>query len=174
VTYDASPQTARVPLTAEDVEALLLTDAAELTDRHKVRHVLTRMRATFAAHADRLRALQREVERRAEADRRRADPVKVALDALAELGPDDLRLVMDRRGQALVDAVVRANAEALEARAAAASETNRARLVLAWAAERPGLTDEVRAALAAAVEQLPLMRQPAPVPVPDVGGGAVG
>lgn len=171
--YEASSASARVPLEPSEVEALLLTDAAGIVGSSRaVRHLLTRLRATFAAHADQVRRLQRDIERRAEADRRRANPVTAALDALAALSVDEQRLVYDRRAQVLLDAVDEANQAASRARAAAANETNRARLVLAWAAEREGLDADTRAELTAAVAQLPLMRAWAPVPAPVAYDGA--
>lgn len=172
--YDDRPETARVPLTSEDVEALLLTDGAGVSGQpRRVRHLLSRMRATFAAHADVTRSLQRDLEMIAESGKRRSNPVTAALDALAALSLEDQRLVFDRRAQSLIDAVEHSRREAAAARVAAASETNRARLVLAHVLSSPDLPDGVRAQLSAALEQLPLMRQPVEAPLPQPQGGFV-
>lgn len=170
--YDDRPALARVPLTSDDVEALLLTDGSQIAgDRRRVRHLLTRMRAAFAAHLETVRSMQRDVEHLQSRARTSADPVAEALSALAKCTVEQQRQVYDRRAQVLLDTVRAAQEEATAARVAAASETNRARLVLAELAARPDLPEQVRELLQRQLEQLPLIRHPAPAHVPPVDGG---
>lgn len=168
--YDDSPVNARVPLAPEEVEGLLLTDGAEISSQpRRVRHLLTRMRATMAAHVVAVRSLQRDLESLTEG-RGVQDPVARALDALSSCSYDQQRQVYDQRAQALLDAVDLSRREGEQARVAAASETNRARVALAQAMEAPGLDEATRKHLAAALSQIPLMRRPAPAaPVDTVG-----
>lgn len=169
--YDESPAAARVPLTSQDVEALLLTDGADIAaDPRRVRHLLTRMRATLAAHLATTRSLQRDLEVIVEGARRRAHPVAGALEALAQCTYQEQRQVYDRRAQVLIDKVEQSQRDAEEARVAAASETNRARLVLASAAQIPELSDQVRQALLEHLAQVPLMHRPVPPAVGPVDG----
>lgn len=173
--YDDSPASARVPLASEDVEALLLTDGVDIAaNPRKVRHLLTRMRATMASQMSLVRGLQRELETILEGAQRTSNPVATALDALAKCSYDEQRQVYDRRAQVLLDAVAQAQHEATQARVAASSETNRARLALAQAAGAPGLDPAVREHLAACLEQIPIMRRPAVAdPVRPEGGFVV-
>lgn len=171
--YDFSAVTANVPLGSEDVEALLLTDGGELAgDRRKVRHLLTRVRATLGAQQEQLLALRRSVEEMRQAAARRMKPVAAALDALASMSIEDQRLVYDRRAQVLLDAVQDAQGRADDALVAAASQVNRARLVLAQAAGLPGLTPQAVRLLALAVDELQVVSRPALAPVPAVPEGA--
>lgn len=173
--YDDRPEASLVPLLSEEVEALLLTDASAFASKPRlVRHLLTRMRATFAAHSELVRSLRRDIEQLAEAGKRRKNPVTAALDALAALTLEEQRMVFDRRAAALVEDVIQARREADAARVAAASETNRARLVLASVLREHQLDEASRARISAALEQLPIVRGPAAAatPVPE-GGFAV-
>lgn len=173
--YDTDPRLVHVPLEPETVEALLLTDGSALVSSPgRVRHLLSRVRAAFVAHQERVRSMQRDVElMRSTAARNSQDPVTAALEALARCSPEQQRLVFDRRAQVMVATVEHANTVADAARVAAASETNRARLVLASVLSVPDLPEQVRQQVQAALEQIPVMRHPVPVPVPPTVGSFV-
>lgn len=173
--YDDAPATARVPLASEDVEALLLTDGAEIAGNpRRVRHLLTRVRATMAAHTTKVRLLQRDLEVIREGAQRTSNAVAGALDALARCSLDEQRQVYDRRAQVLLDTIAQAQRAGDDARVAAASETNRARLALAQAAAFPGLTPAAQEHVGRCLAQIPIMRRPVtPAPAAPAGGFVV-
>ena len=117
--YDDRPHMASVPLTAEDVDALLLTDGSAFArDPRRVRHLLSRTHAAFKAHRAQVKSLQRDVETIAASARRTKTPVAAVVRALADLSTDEQRQVYDLRGAALLDALA---ANALRSPASPAS-----------------------------------------------------
>lgn len=170
--YNASPETAQVPLDSAEIEALLLTDGAEFVrDRAKLRHFLSRVRATNSAHLRAIRARQREIEEILEELGAQSDPVEAATVALSKCSAEQQALVYDRAGQALVWQARDAQERTQQAFLAAASDTNRARAALGQALEAEGLPDATRAGLQACLESLPVMRVPREPEPEFVAGG---
>jgi hypothetical protein len=176
VLYDDNPALSSVPLASEEVETLLLTDGSIFArNPARVRHLLSRMRATFAFELQERRALQRDIEGMHADARTRGTPVAAALDALRALSIEEQRRVFDLRAQVLLEEVTAARSSAQRAKVAAANETNRARFALASVLEDAALGDDVRDRLRAAAALLPPAVLPQPLPGPaDPGATAPG
>lgn len=177
-TYDDSDASAHTPMSAEDVDALLVSDGSTFAGNPaRVRHLLTRVRASFMAHRRQIRALQRDVERIKDDSRRNADPVAGALEALGNLDDDSAGQVYDLRGRQMVAGVRTAREDAERVRVAALSDLNRARFAIGKVMVTPGMPAEVTEALDRALrtvqpdEQAVVSAEVDWAPEPEVSGG---
>lgn len=152
--YDSSQAQAPVPLTSEEVEDLLASDLRPVADAAFVRHLLGRVAATSRVQHDRLRGLQRDVERLHAQARTAADPVAGALELMSRMTLEQQSIVYDMRGRALVDAVRAAQEESEASRVLARSEVARARFALQRALADQSLPVAAREHLESALSQL--------------------
>lgn len=169
--YDDSPAQARVPLTPEELDRLLLSDGTFFAGKPaRVRHLLTRVRAAYSAHTELVRHLKRDVEQITLTARSEANPVAAAASALRRLTLEEQRQLLDVRAEALIDMVRSAQEDAERVRTAAVNEANRTRFALAKVMDDPQVPADVRQKLADALAELPQTAVPAPAPVevPDL------
>lgn len=172
VNYDAAAELARVPLEDGEVQALQFSGgAALLNDRVKLRHFLSRVRATMEAHVREQRATQREMDQILASVGQSSDPFTAAVEALSRCSVEDQQEIYDVQGRRFLAEITQARQEAETAAIAAASATNRARMVLSQALEIPGLPEETRHELRRCLDSVPLMRAPEFGPAP-AGDGA--
>lgn len=167
--YDDSPGAARQPLTLDDVDHLLVSDGRSLAgDGRRVRHLLSRVRATLSSHLDQVRALQRDVE---SLTRQGGGGLETVRELLGQLTLKQQAELYDQRGRALLAAVEDARSDVERARTLAASEVNKARFVLGALIDDVELPVNVRQQLASAMDTLPPAQPHRARPTPALAGG---
>jgi predicted DNA-binding protein (UPF0251 family) len=129
--YDITPATRHVPLRLDEVEALQLNGARQISrDEAAIIHFLSRVAATLKDNRKRLADLQSEMDRTAIRKSDSEHPMTRALKAISELDDEGRRQLLDIHYLAAVDEAERFAGEAEKAQIAAINEMNRARFAL--------------------------------------------